>query len=288
MIYWLHRIGAPVARILPLWLSYGIASLVAPIVYVLWRDKRENTIENLVHVLGTDTDPRDVRRHARRVFVNYAKYLVDMLRLTGLHVDELVKRVTISGWEHVEEARDQGKGLIFVGAHIGNSDLAAAILARRGFPVHVITEPLEPPRWDALVQAARAAVGLRVIPLGSSAIRLLRVLKERGILAVLIDRPMQDQGVSVNFFGGTARVPAGAAALALRSDAQILVGYIVRSGNSYTADISPAISLPLTGDPARDLQMLTQSIFDWLERAIRQYPDQWFMFRPMWTAEGDA
>jgi KDO2-lipid IV(A) lauroyltransferase len=196
--------------------------------------------------------------------------------------------VTINGWEHFEEARDHGKGLIFVGGHIGNSDLAAALLARKGFPVHVIAEPLQPPKWDDLVQAARAAAGLTVVPLGSSAIRLLRVLRERGILAFLIDRPMQDQGIPVQFFGGNVNVPAGAAALALKADAQILVAYIVRTGNSYVANISPAISLPSTGDQAFDLQALTQAMFDWLERIIRQYPEQWFMFRPMWSAEADA
>ena len=173
--------------------------------------------------------------------------------------------------------------MIFVGGHIGNSDLAAAILAGRGFPVHVIAEPLQPPRWDALVQAARRAVGLKVIPLGSNALRFLRVLREKEILAFLIDRP-EEEGVTVRFFGRTTTVPAGAAALALRANASILGAYIVRSGNDWVAHISPAIPQPETGDPGRDLEALMQSLFDWLEHVIRQHPDQWFMFRQMWPA----
>src|SRR3954452_9535451 len=182
----MHRLGVPTARIVPLWISYALCDLLSPLVFLIWREKRETTITNMYLVLGNDTDPQEARRRARKVFINYGKYLVDMLRLSGLHIDELERRVTINGWEHFEEARDQGKGLIFVGGHIGNSDLAAALLARKGFPVHVITEPLQPPKWDRLVQAARAAVGLRPIPLGSSAMRLIRVLRERGILAFLI------------------------------------------------------------------------------------------------------
>jgi KDO2-lipid IV(A) lauroyltransferase len=287
MIYWLHRLGAPLARWLPVQVSYAIASLGASIVYVLWREKRENAIENLAWVLGKDANSPEVHRFARRAFDNYAKYLIDMLRLTGLKPADLEQRVTVTGWEHFSEAMDNGTGLIFVGGHIGNSDLAAAILAGRGFPVHVIAEPLQPPRWDSLVQAARAAVGLRVIPLGSSALRALRVLRQKEILAFLIDR-FEDEGVTIDFFGRRTQVPAGAAALALRSDACILGAYIVRSGNSYVAHISPAISPQLTGDPRRDLQGLTQAMFDWLERVIRQYPDQWFMFRPMWPPSSVA
>jgi KDO2-lipid IV(A) lauroyltransferase len=219
---------------------------------------------------------------ALRAFVNYAKYLVDMLRLEGLSMPEVDKLVRVEGWEHFEGALGEGKGLIFVGGHIGNSDLAAALLASRGFPVHVIAEPLQPPRWDALVQAARQAVGLKVIPMTASAIRFLRVLREKGILAFLIDRPVEDQGVSVEFFGRRVQVPQGAAALALRSDANILGAYIVRSGKGYVATISPTISAPVTGDDRSDLESLTQAIFSWLEQVIRQHPDQWFMFRPMW------
>lgn len=282
MIYWLHRFGGPLARWLPVWISYGLCSLLTPIVYFLWREKRENAILNLARVIEKDPRSPEVRRLARRAFINYAKYLIDMLRLTGLKPSDLEQRVTVTGWEHFSEAMDNGAGLIFVGGHIGNSDLAAAILAGRGFPVHVIAEPLSPPRWDSLVQAARVAVGLRVIPLGSSAIRFLRVLREKEILAFLIDRFEDEGGVTIDFFGRRTQVPAGAAALALRSNAAILGAYIVRSGNSYVAHISPAISSPQTGVPGSDLQGLTQAMFDWLERVIRQYPDQWFMFRPMW------
>lgn len=289
MIYWLHRLGAPVARWLPLWFSYGIASLGSPITFLLWREKREHALQNMARVLGKDPDSREVRRLASRAFTNYGKYLVDMLRLTGLGLDqaEIERRVTVNGWENFAEAMGNGTGLIVIGGHIGNSDLAAAMLAGRGVPVHIIAEPLQPPRWDSLVQAARIAVGIRVIPLGSSAIRFLRVLRQKEILAVLIDRLADGEGVTINFFGRATQVPAGAAALALRSNASILGGYIVRSGKGYVGHISPAIRPPLTGDPGADLQALTQAIYDWLERVIRQYPDQWFMFRPMWPTAGD-
>jgi lauroyl/myristoyl acyltransferase len=281
MVYWLHRLIAPLTRWAPLWFSYLAASLIGWCAFFVYPDKRGNAIRNMASVLGDDAEPGQVRRLAHRAFVNYAKYLIDMIRLTGLSLEDLERRVTVTGWEHFLEANDAGSGLIFIGGHIGNSDLAAAILAARGFPVSVIAEPLHPPRWDAMVQAARRAVGLKVIPMGSNAIRFLRVLREKEILAFLIDRP-EDEGVAVRFFGRTTTVPAGAAALALRSNARILGAYLVRSGNEWVAHISPAIPQPETGDPTRDLEALMQSLFDWLEHVIRQHPDQWFMFRPMW------
>ena len=68
MIYWLHRLATPLSRALPVWLSYGLCSLFAPWVFLVWREKREHALENMRAVLGDDADPRLVRRMARRAF----------------------------------------------------------------------------------------------------------------------------------------------------------------------------------------------------------------------------
>lgn len=281
MIYWLHRIGSPLSRWLPVWLSYGICELFSPLIFLVWREKQLHAIENMRRVLGPTADPKQARRLAVRSFVNYGKYLVDMMRLGQ---KPLTDQYVIEGWEHVRAAMDKGKGLIFIGGHIGNSDLGAALLVQRGYAVNVIAEPLSPPRWDRLVQQARVAAGLHVIPLGQAAMRSLRVLREQQILAFLVDR--MEQGVTVEFFGHKTQVPAGAARLALRSGAAIVGAYIVRSGNRYVAEIFPEITQPVsTGDPQADLEEFTQRIYSWLEQVIRSHPDQWFMFRRMWPAE---
>jgi KDO2-lipid IV(A) lauroyltransferase len=285
MIYWLHRLGAPLCRALPLWLSHALVSALAPVVFALWREKQEYAIRNMLQVLGPTADPKEARRLAARSFRNFGIYLVDMLRLEDSRVSDINRQLTLNGWEHFTTALAKGQGLIFVGGHIGNSDLAAAILAKRGFPVNVITDVLSPPRWDSLVRQAREALGLRVLPVSSAMLRAVRALRDRQILAFLIDRPMENQGVFVEFFGRRTLVPGGAAALALRSGASVLGAYVVRSGNSYVAHISPEIPPPATGDDLRDLEALTQHLFSWLEQVIRQYPDQWFMFRPMWPVQ---
>jgi lauroyl/myristoyl acyltransferase len=282
MLYWGHRLGSFLSRIFPLWLSYGICEVLSPLIFLAWKEKRRHAIENMRRVLGPNSDFRHARRLAVRSFVNYGKYLVDMMRLGQSPLDQDYR---VEGWEHVRNAMDKGKGLIFIGGHIGNSDLGAALLAQRGYPVNVIAEPLSPPRWDTLVQQARAAAGLRVVPLGQAMMRSFRVLRERQILAILIDRPM-DEGVTVEFFGRKTTVPAGAAGLALRSGAAVVGAYIVRQGNHYVAEIFPEIDRPASsGDQDADLQEYTQRLFSWLEQVIRTHPDQWFMFRRMWPAE---
>ncbi|HLH24010.1 MAG TPA: hypothetical protein VK066_15915 [Chloroflexota bacterium] len=285
MIYWLHLVGRRIAVVLPLGVSYRLAEGGGWVAYWLWPAKRRHAVANLRQILG----PRAAGRAeglARAAFRNYGKYLIDMLRLSGAQLKEIEQRLTVHGLEHVEAARAHGRGLIFVGGHIGNSDVGGAILAGRGYPAHVIAETLQPPRWNTLVQETRRQAGMQVIPVEAGAREVLRVLRRNEVLAFLVDRPTHRErsGVPVQFFGAWTRVPAGAATLALRTGASLIAACVVRAGHGYEVHISPPLQIQRSGDLQADIQALTQQVMSALEGFIRQHPDQWFMFRPMWPA----
>jgi phosphatidylinositol dimannoside acyltransferase len=285
MIYWLHLAGRRLAALLPLGLSYAVAGASGWVVYWLWPAKRRHAVANLCQLLGP-TAAAQAGPLARAVFCNYGKYLIDMLRLSGWQLKEIEQRLVVYGIEHVEAARAHGRGLIFVGGHIGNSDIGGAILAARGYPAHVIAETLHPPRWNDLVQETRRLTGMQVIPAEAGAREILRVLRRNEVLAFLIDRPThrEESGVPVRFFGAWTRVPSGAATLALRTGASLIAACVVRVGNGYEVHISPPLEVKRSGNLQADIQELTQRVMSTLEEFIRQHPDQWFMFRPMWPA----
>ncbi|HZU07796.1 MAG TPA: hypothetical protein VFB73_17665 [Chloroflexota bacterium] len=290
MIYWLHLVGRHAVRFVPRAVAYQLAAVIASVVYWLWHEKRRHAIANLARVLGPQHSLGEARRLARQVFRNYGKYLVDMLRLSGWQLKEVERHLVVFGMEHVEAALARGKGLIFVGGHLGNSDLGGALLAWWGYPVHVIAERLHPPRWNELVQETRRLAGMNVIPVDASIQEVLQVLRRNEVLACLIDLPAyrNGNGVAVRFFDAWTRVPAGAATLALRTGASVIAACVVRVGAGYEVHIRPLAPLERTGDLQLDIQRLTQQIVTALEGFIRQYPDQWFMFRPMWPARAEG
>src|SRR5262249_41341683 len=290
MVYWAHLVGRRAAALLPLPLSYRLAALGGSLVYGLWPEKRRHAVANMARVVGPGRPPREARRLARGAFRNYGKYLVDMMRLDGWHMKEVERHLRVYGLEHGEEALARGPRLIFVGGHLGNSALGGAILAGRGYPVPVIAEILPPPRWNALVQETRRLTGMGVIAHNASAREILGVLRRNQVLAFLIDRPTHHEGdgVPVRFFDGWTRVPSGAATLALRTRAGLIAPSVVRAGRGYGVHISPLLEVERSGDLQTDIQALTQQAGAALEGFIRQYPDQWFMFRPMWPSADSA
>jgi KDO2-lipid IV(A) lauroyltransferase len=160
--------------------------------------------------------------------------------------------------------------------------MAGVLLASRGYPVNVIHDTLTPKRWNDRVQGIRELIGLRLIPVETGVREMLRALRRNEILAILIDRPMEHEGVPVHFFGADTRVPGGAATLALRAGAPVVCAAIMRKGDRFEAQVSPMIAIQPSGDAQRDVQALTQKIMSWLEAGIRSNPDQWYMFRNMW------
>jgi KDO2-lipid IV(A) lauroyltransferase len=286
MIYWLHLLGRHLAQRLPLPVSYRLAALGAPLVFFTWAAKRRNAVANVVQMLGPGHLPAAAEGLALAAFRNYGRYLVDMLRLSSAEIARVERQLTVRGVEHLDAALARGKGLIFVGGHLGNSDLAVAVLAGRGYPITIIAETLQPPRWNALVQRTRHAVGVQTIPPESGVRGLLDVLRRNEVLGILIDRPTHDEteGVAVRFFDAWTRVPGGVATLALRTGACILPACMVRDGAGWVIHVQPPLLAERTARLQADVQRLTQQTMDAMEAFVRQYPDQWFMFRPMWPA----
>ena len=128
-------------------------------------------------------------------------------------------------------------------------------------------------------------MGLKVIPMEKAAGIIPQVLARNEILALLIDQPLTKGGGLVRYFGHLVRLPGGIAALALRSGARVVPGAAVRlPGDTFLGIVDSPIPFEPSGRFREDVQALTQRIVSSLENVVRQYPDQWFMFRQMWVA----
>lgn len=282
ILYWLLR-AAIVLRWIPLRVAYGGAIVVAELVWLARRPHREAAIENLTQVLG---DLEAGRAAARRSFRNYGRYLVDFLRAPKIRDAELPTKIQFDRWADVDAAFEDGHGVIIVLMHVGNWDIGGPVLAQRGYKVNVIAKTFEHDRLNAAVVSARQVRGMRVIPAEHASLGIVRAMRRNEILGILIDHPWADGGITVPFFGRPTTIPAGPARIALRTGARVLPAALVRADRSTdvtTALVDFDVRITPSGDSERDVERLTRRILESHERFIRAYPDQWFMFRRMWS-----
>ncbi len=285
--YWSFRSVSYISGKVPVRFAYWVGAAVGDFIYLTWKQHSANAVSNMRRVLGEAADWRLVKEVARDSFRNYAKTIVDFLRFPHLQVDDIHEAIsTQHGWENLEAALSKGKGVVVVSAHLGNWDLAGALMGSRGLPLHAVADRFDP-RMDQLINGTRQRYGINIIKMEVGSLKqIFAALKRNEIVLLLFDRPQPDEGVPVQFFGETAYLPAGPAAISLKTGAAIVIGYCARrrGDKTFFGAFEPPIEYEhlLTGDRERDIQIVTQEIVRRMEAIIRRYPDQWYMFRQMW------
>lgn len=286
IVYRLFRLVIVLGRPFPTTIGYFFARMVAMICYPFYRGVRRSLYLNLSHVLGT-RNPAEIEPVARRSFRNFSKYVVDFVHFYTMTPEEIRRRTVFNDFDRLNAALAEGKGVIFVTLHFGNWDMGAASLAAFGYPVAVIAETFRYDRMNHLVQGSRKQLGMKIIPMEKVGPGIIRSLHRGEMLALLIDIPALGNGVAVEFFGAPCEVPSGPARIALHSGARVVPAALVRI-KGHDQLIQPVLDFDLryeeTGDEEADVRNLTQRIMWSLERVVRQHPDQWFIFRPMWSA----
>ncbi|MBA3689272.1 MAG: lysophospholipid acyltransferase family protein [Chloroflexi bacterium] len=278
--YRAYRLGERVINFLPRWLVLPLAAAAGNAAHDLTGDKRGVVRANVAHVLRLPAEHPRVRRAARRAFRNYAKYLVDVMRLSTLTEDEVAKLVAIDNLEILDEARAGERGVLLCTVHVGGMDLLAPALHRFGHEMHVVADDTTYGRLYEHLRAIRARHGLTLI--GWRSLRgLFRALKAGSNLVLFCDGGYRDGDVPVEFLGEPTTFPAGPAALSARSGAPMLPVACSRLRN----DRFRARGLPLitaANDSLAETYRATQALADALGRVIAEDPGQWYMFRPVW------
>ena len=135
-------------------------------------------------------------------------------------------------------------------------------------------------------QAARSRRGIETLVVGSDGFEFVEIIKRLqsgAIVALLLDRPPAAKAVTVELFGRPFRASAAAAELARASGCALLGVTVVRKANGYAARILPEFQYDRQALGNREARrQLTQQILRAFEPEIRQHPDQWFHFVPVW------
>ena len=293
-IYFLARSGNTLARWTPQSARHALGASIGAASYLGWPSKRLVTQLNMAQITGRPAHDPYVKRLALTSWRNYGRYASDFISFPHLNVNRVVRNLRDlseceGGWQHcMLSALQAGRGALLVTAHFGNWDMAGAILAHF-HPVSAVAETFSDKQLNQLLQDQRREKGIGIIPMGSSARPILRILQQNQFAAIVVDRPVaENEGTEVTFFGRKTYVPSGPAALALKSGAAIVPAFVWYGHHDkfYARAFRPIF--PQQGknsERAAEISRLTQRIYDVLEVIIREWPTQWYMFRQFWPSE---
>jgi len=223
---------------------------------------------------------------AKRCFENVGSTFLELPGLGAMDPEDILGRLRYPGWEHALEALKQGKGLLFLTAHLGNWEIMALSQGyRKPPPLAVVARPLDNVYLDRWVNRIRTRSGNRIIRKRGALRPILRALREGHAVGMLMDqRVLGSDGVWVDFFSHPAGSSAAIAYLAVRTGTPILPVYAVRnpSGDTHTVHTEPEVPVSRTGRTDVDVLETTRRCQQKLEEIIRRHPDQWFWMHRRW------
>lgn len=284
---WLLAALSALFRCVPRRAAHAFGAVLGWIWYYLIPVRRQVARANL-RLAFPEKSGKERRRIARSCFVHLSRSAVEFLRLPGLDrrkVEQLLEHV---GREHYRQAVEPGRGVIVVTAHFGNFDLLACTQAIRGVPLHILTREQHLGGFNRYWMSVRARLGVGLLPVRDSAMRIHRLLKRGQVVAMVIDQHVPaSRGVVVPFFGRPASTVHAPALLSWTTGAPLLPVTIERlPGGRHRVTFEPPISVDRSCRRDEQVLRVTRQLNRWLEDRIRSRPDHWLWIHRRWKVHG--
>ncbi|GKQ40190.1 phosphatidylinositol mannoside acyltransferase [Streptomyces sp. A012304] len=236
-----------------------------------------------------DASPERLAELSRAGMRSYLRYWMESFRLPAWSADRVKGGFDPKDLHYLTEGLAAGDGVILALPHLANWDLAGAwVTTKLKIPFTTVAERLRPETLYDRFVAYREGLGMEVLPHsgGSAFGTLARRLRDGGLVCLVADRDLSASGVEVDFFGATARMPAGPALLAQQTGALLLpVTLWYDESPIMRGRVHPPIEVPETGTRAEKTSVMTQALADVFASGIADHPEDWHMLQRLWLAD---
>lgn len=213
----------------------------------------------------------------------YGMALMEFARFRRLSRRELMGMADVEGIEHLDAALSHGKGAVLFSGHFGNWELLGALLARRGYPLHVTDTNHSNELTHRIISGLRFGQGMKVIAPSEPSSRITGLLSENKFVSYLADQDARRDGIFVDFLGRPASTVRGPAIFSIRKRCPIVALFLLRRGLDRHLAV---IEEPIWPDPRlkgrEAVRDLTQRYTRILEKHIRERPGQYFWMHRRW------
>ncbi|MBI5878617.1 MAG: lysophospholipid acyltransferase family protein [Chloroflexi bacterium] len=283
IVYWGLRLLAWVLGYVHDGIAYPVFRLIGVVLYWVVPGRRRMAEHNLRHVLGPDATPAQVRACGIEASQTLALNYYELFHMPAYSREAIRARMTINGVERIAEALERKRGVILVTLHLGNVETLIQVPSLYPYMrFMMLVERMHNPGVLRMMSELRASQGVDIVNT-DELMKLVRRLKENGVVALAADRDVTGSGAVLDFFGRPARLPDGAVRLAARTGAALILAYGWRDhAGGFRVEVEPAMALVSTRDADADARENMRRLAARLEYVIRARPGQWMAFHSTW------
>ncbi|MBN1761228.1 MAG: lysophospholipid acyltransferase family protein [Chitinispirillaceae bacterium] len=268
--YLLLRVVQLLLTFLPRPLALRLGSWVGMLLHSLGI-YRSTVKTNLEYVGLWDTDEQI--RITKSLYRNIGRYAVDFLRPI-----RPLPNYRVHDFDKIDPLLQLGRGTIVILGHLGNWEMLATVFGERMGRLHVIAKNMHNSIVDRWLLEKRTASAVSTIYTDQALRKMLEVLRNNGIIAILIDQFGRHHGTPVPFLGKEANTVRTVAGLVRKTGCSVVsITAIMQPDGTY--DI-PTYTVPepdLSGCSEAEIVTAYQKTHnDILSEQIRTWPEHWF------------
>jgi KDO2-lipid IV(A) lauroyltransferase len=218
--------------------------------------------------------------------LSYMRYWMETFRSPDWSKERILSTVTVTNEHLLMDPISNKTGVVVSLPHAGNWDHAGSYFCSRGANLVTVAEILKPRALFEKFLAYRQAIGMEVLPLDSLAFPTLVTRARNGsLIALVADRDLSSTGIDVEFFGGTARMPAGPALVAIRAGIPLITAFVSYTDEGIHIDLRE-IDISESGDEESRVKETVQLCANNFAAGILAFPHDWHMMQRIWV-DGD-
>ncbi|GAL87023.1 lipid A biosynthesis acyltransferase [Sporocytophaga myxococcoides] len=218
-----------------------------------------------------------------KVYQNYyifGQTLIDKVAIMG----GIRNKFTINhdGQLHLREIAAQGKGGIFISAHIGNYEVAGHLLNQIKAKINIVMFDAEHEKIKSYFSEIYGERPVNIIPVKddlSHIFEINKALKNQEIICIHGDRYVEGgKVISTDFLGKEALFPLGPFQLAKALKVPYSYVFAVKETDEHYHFFAtpPKVS-------NGNVEEMVKEYVKEVERMVKNYPEQWFNFYNFWS-----
>ncbi len=271
------------ARFLPPWATLPIVRLLTALAWRLHPILRRSALRNLELAFGDELSEAQRERLAYKSAHQMALTALEFIYFihwSPERVRNLVKEV--EGWELLEDALKQGKGVLGLAMHFGNWELSGAYLTLSGVALAAVGKEQRDDFFTELAFFTRQRLGIENIASGKMGSAMLRALRENKVLGLLSDQNGGVDGAFVPLFGLPASTVRGPAVLHLKFRPPMLLIVAKRLKPFSFRFIVRPVECEVSGKGEEAEKRVLTAMNRVYEETIREAPEQWLWMHRRW------
>ena len=238
---------------------------------------------NLDIAFGTEKSCDEKLRIVRRSFQTFALMMLDLFWFAKDSAARTREWVVFAPGTELHFGHGPR---IFITAHTGNWEVLGMAISERFAPLVSVAAPLENRKIDGLFIGLRKRTRQEILSKHGAVRGLLRTLKNGGNVALVLDQNTKPSagGIFTDVFGLPAPVSSAAAALALRTGAEVYTGFCIpdEKGRYHVGALEHIAAPSATEDSTEAEAIFTRTIMENIETNLRKNPQHWVWMYKRW------